>query len=113
MNSNSMTTTMMHMPMTVQMIMRHGLSVFPDSRVGTFDGETLHYKSYAEIGLEAAKLATALQSLGITPGDRVGTFSWNNNAHMAGGDTFRQAVAINDEQVLQRIQQRYHRLEHR
>jgi fatty-acyl-CoA synthase len=83
MNSNSMTTTMMHMPMTVQMIMRHGLSVFPDSRVGTFDGETLHYKSYAEIGLEAAKLATALQSLGITPGDRVGTFSWNNNAHMA------------------------------
>jgi fatty-acyl-CoA synthase len=78
-----MQATMMHMPMTVQMIMQHGLEVFPESRVGTFDGETMHYTSYREIATDAARLAASLRSLGIGAGDRVATFSWNNNAHMA------------------------------
>ena len=77
-----MPSTMMHMPMTVQMIMDHGRNVFPDSRVGTFDGESITYTSYAEIAENAARLAAALQSLGIVQGDRVATFSWNNTAHM-------------------------------
>lgn len=78
-----MRATMMHLPMTVQMIMQHGLDVFPDSRVGTFDGASMHYTRYRDIGVEAARLAATLQSLGVSTGDRVATFSWNNNAHMA------------------------------
>ena len=77
-----MDTTMMHRPMTVQMIMEHGRNVFPQSKIGTFDGESVAYTSYLEIADNAARLAAALGSLGIVPGDRVATFSWNNTAHM-------------------------------
>ena len=77
-----MDTTMMHWPMTVQMIMNHGAKVYPDSRVGTFDGQSVSYTHYREIAHNAARLAAALTSLGVRKGDRVATFSWNNTAHM-------------------------------
>lgn len=77
-----MQATMMHRPMTVQMIMEHGRAVFPESRVGTFDGQAMSYASYAEIADNAARLAAALQALGVGHGDRVATFSWNNTAHL-------------------------------
>jgi fatty-acyl-CoA synthase len=68
--------------MTVRFLMQHGVEVFPNSRVGTFDGDTIHYKSYADIAADATRLAAILDQLGIQPGDRVATFSWNNTAHM-------------------------------
>jgi fatty-acyl-CoA synthase len=77
-----MQATMMHTPMTVQMIMQHGARVFPESRVGTFDGREVSHKRYADIAADATRLAAGLHELGIRPGDRVGTFSWNNTAHM-------------------------------
>jgi fatty-acyl-CoA synthase len=77
-----MKATMMHTPMTVQLIMEHGAQVFPRSRVGVFDGSEIQHTSYAEIADNATRLASALAALGIRPGDRVGTFSWNNTAHM-------------------------------
>ena len=77
-----MQATMMHMPMTVQMILQHGAAVFPTSRVGVFDGSTVRHTPYAEVAENATRLAAALASLGVARGDRVGTFSWNNLAHM-------------------------------
>ena len=77
-----MKATMMHTPMTVQLIMQHGESVFPDSRVGVFDGENINHTSYSGIAANATRLANALARVGVRPGDRVGTFSWNNTAHM-------------------------------
>ena len=77
-----MDATMMHTPMTVQLIMQHGERVFPDSTVSVFDGETLTSTRYADIAANATRLASALAQLGIQAGDRVGTFSWNNTAHL-------------------------------
>jgi fatty-acyl-CoA synthase len=77
-----MQSTMMHMPMTVQMILEHGRNVFPESRVGTFSGTEMVYSSYRDIADNAARLAAGLISLGVKQGDRVATFSWNNTAHM-------------------------------
>jgi fatty-acyl-CoA synthase len=77
-----MKATMMHTPMTVQLIMQHGQQVFPHSRVGVFDGDHTSYTTYGEIAKNATRLASGLSRLGIGPGDRVGTFSWNNTAHM-------------------------------
>ena len=77
-----MKATMMHTPMTVQMIMQHGAQVFPHSQVGVFDGKEMQHTAYAEIAANASRLASGLASLGVRSGDRVGTFSWNNAAHM-------------------------------
>ena len=77
-----MKATMMHTPMTVQLIMQHGEQVFPQSRVGVFDGSSVSQTSYAEIAASATRLASGLYRLGIRPGYRVGTFSWNNTAHL-------------------------------
>jgi fatty-acyl-CoA synthase len=77
-----MKATMMHTPMTVQLIMQHGAQVFPGSRVGVFDGKRVHHTPYADIAENAVRLASGLAKLGIRVGDRVGTFSWNNTAHM-------------------------------
>ena len=77
-----MKATMMHTPMTVQLIMQHGESVFPDSRVGVFDGENINHTSYSGIAANATMLANALARVGVRPGDRVGTFSWNNSDQM-------------------------------
>jgi len=79
---DTMNTTMMHMPMSVQMIMEHGARVFPDSRIGSFDGDVIRWTPYSEIAANAIRLAGALRELGVGSGDRVGTFSWNNLAHM-------------------------------
>ncbi|MEP5763760.1 MAG: AMP-binding protein, partial [Halieaceae bacterium] len=79
---STMNATMMHMPMTVRMLMEHGAQVFPGSRVGTYDGQSVSYTPYSEIADNAARLATVLAQLGVARGDRVGTFSWNNLAHM-------------------------------
>ena len=79
---STMNATMMHTPMTVQMILHHGMQVFPDSRIGSFDGDSVSHISYREIAENATRLAAALATLGVRNGDRVGTFSWNNTAHM-------------------------------
>ena len=42
----------------------------------------MSYTPYAEIAVDAARLAAALGALGVGTGDRVATFSWNNTAHM-------------------------------
>jgi len=78
----TMNATMMHTPMSVRMIMDHGATVFPDSLVGTFDGSAIAWASYRDVARNAARLAGALAGLGVRPGDRVGTFCWNNRAHM-------------------------------
>lgn len=77
-----MQATMMHAPMTVRMIMEHGVQLFPDSRISCFDGAQIEDYSYRQIADNANRLANALKSLGVNQGDRVGTFCWNHAAHM-------------------------------
>ena len=49
----NMNATMMHLPLSVQLIMEHGASVFPTSRVGTFDGVSVSWVSYSDIAANA------------------------------------------------------------
>ena len=70
-----MKSTMMHTPMTVQMIMHHGARVFPDSQVGVFDGKEMQHTAYAEIAANASRLASGLASLGQSEPQRRGWFA--------------------------------------
>ncbi|MDA0649668.1 MAG: long-chain-fatty-acid--CoA ligase [Proteobacteria bacterium] len=80
--SNAMTSTMMHTPLGVKTLHRFGARHFSTSRVGDYDGEQIHWRSYAEIDANSARLANALTRRGIMSGDRVGTFMWNSTQHL-------------------------------
>jgi len=75
-------STMQDWPLTIGAIFDHGRRFYGDSEVVTFTGTNSRRASYADVSVRAAKLAGALHRLGIGPGDRVGTFCWNNQEHM-------------------------------
>jgi fatty-acyl-CoA synthase len=77
-----MRSTMMDIPLTVSSIMRYGTTVFGDREVVTLGGDGVRRRSYAEVGRRAARLASALRTLGVDADQRVGTFMWNNAEHL-------------------------------
>lgn len=80
-NYAPMPATMMHMPMTVQIMLRHGADVFTDSVVAEFDGERVIETPFGSVSANSVRLANLLRELGVRAGDRVGTFSWNTREH--------------------------------
>ena len=72
----------MNTPLGVKTLHRFGARHFGSSRVGDYDGEQIHWRSYAEIDASSARLAHGLTRLGIVASDRVGTFMWNSTQHL-------------------------------
>ncbi len=79
---NPVVSTMQEHQLTITDILRHGATVYADSVVTTWEGDTSRSATYAEVAARAERLAGALTSLGIEQGDRVGTFMWNNQEHL-------------------------------
>jgi acyl-CoA synthetase (AMP-forming)/AMP-acid ligase II len=77
-----MLSTMQDGNLSIANLLRHGSRVHAASEVVTWTGTGARRSTYAEVGKEAARLANALRSLGITGDQRVGTFMWNNNEHL-------------------------------
>jgi fatty-acyl-CoA synthase len=77
-----MQSTMQDFPITIGMLFRHGRAVYGASEVATFDGESCRRATFSEVADRVDRLAVALQSLGVQPGDRVATFMWNNQEHL-------------------------------
>jgi fatty-acyl-CoA synthase len=77
-----MQATMMHMPLTTQLILRHGAALHGGSTVSTFDGTRFHDATFACIAERAARLAAALGAIGIRQGERVATLCWNHQPHL-------------------------------
>ena len=77
-----MKSTMMDLPLSTQMILRHGARIHGDSRVGTFDGSAFHFSSFTQVAARATALASALAALGIQRGERVASYCWNHQAHL-------------------------------
>ncbi len=71
-------------PLSLQHVRRRMRDVHPRAEVVTLtgeDGQGTARASFAEISARVDRLAAALGRLGIEPGDRVGTFAWNNQRH--------------------------------
>ena len=74
---------MQDFPLTISAILRHAVTVHGDRTVTTATGDGFRHASYRDIGAEAGRLANALRRLGITGDERVATFMWNNQEHLA------------------------------
>ncbi|MDF0531033.1 fatty acid--CoA ligase [Tsukamurella sp. 8F] len=77
-----MHSTMQDEQLSLATLLEYGTGWHGDATVSTWTDAGTRRITFAELGREAARLANGLRSLGIKPGDRVGTFSWNNIEHM-------------------------------
>lgn len=79
-----MLSTMQDVPLLISRILTHGSTIHGSSQVITWTGEgEPQRRSFAEIGVRAARLAHALrEDLGVRDDDRVATLMWNNAEHV-------------------------------
>lgn len=78
-----MLSTMQDEPLSLATLLTYGTTFHADATVSTWAGAEARTMTYGELGRDAARLAHALRDLGVGDGDRVATFMWNNNEHLA------------------------------
>ena len=77
-----MLSTMQDFPLTVTGILRHGTGWNSGRKVITATPDGYRDISFGELGTRVAQLAHGLRQLGVSDGDRVATFMWNNQEHL-------------------------------
>ncbi|MHB9145854.1 MAG: long-chain fatty acid--CoA ligase [Symbiobacteriia bacterium] len=74
---------MMDFQLTLPAILRRAESLYGAKEIVTrLPDKSFHRYTYADFVRRAKQLALALQRLGVQPGDRVATFSWNHHQHL-------------------------------
>ena len=74
--------TMMDFPLTLQHIFQRGTRLFPDREIVTGGLGPRHRYTYRDMCQRVHRLASAFQRLGLQPGERVASFSWNHYRHL-------------------------------
>src|SRR5207249_10660651 len=67
---------------SIDALFEHGRTIQRSSEVVTYEGERVRRARFSEVAARAERLAAALRRLGIRPGDRIATFSWNTQEHL-------------------------------
>ena len=74
---------MMEFPLTLSAIFRRAESLFRRREIVSRQADgAIHRYTYGDFAVRARRLARALLDLGIHPGDRVATLSWNHSSHL-------------------------------
>ena len=69
--------------LTLPPLLRRAETFFGDKEiVSRLPDKSFHRYTYREMAQRAKQLAVGLQSLGLKPGDRVGTLCWNHYQHL-------------------------------
>jgi fatty-acyl-CoA synthase len=68
-------------PLTLTRILERATALFPRQQIVTKTADGMHGETYEELHDRASRLAGALASLGIGPGDRVASFAFNTWRH--------------------------------
>jgi fatty-acyl-CoA synthase len=69
-------------PLTLQLVLRRMRTMNGEGEVVTLTESEPERMTYARVGERVDGLAHALTALGVKPGDRVATFSWNTQRHL-------------------------------
>ena len=69
-------------PLTLQHVLRRMRTMNGHEEVVTLTEAEPERITYAELGERVDRLCHALTALGVKPGDRVATFSWNSQRHL-------------------------------
>ena len=78
-----MQSTMMNVPLSLNHLLERAGTLFAGNTVvSRLPDKSLRTHTYGEIYRRARALASALQALGLKPGDRVATLCWNHHAHL-------------------------------
>src|SRR5579885_766458 len=74
---------MMDYELTIPALVRRAEQLHRNKTVvSRLPDRSLHRTTYGDILTRSRKLASALESLGVKPGDRVATFCWNHSRHL-------------------------------
>src|SRR3954470_13782714 len=73
---------MMDRPLLIRDIAERVERIFPDREVVSRTHDDVERSTYGEVVNRARRIASALQKLGVKPGDRVATFGWNSRRHL-------------------------------
>ena len=74
---------MMNYQLTLDRILEHGRRLYPHTKIWTkLPNGAFHHYTFADFYRRVKRLSNVLESLGVTVGDRVGTFAWNNYQHL-------------------------------
>ncbi len=73
---------MMDYQLTITGLFERARRLFPKKEIVTKAGPGLERFTYAQMAERVARLANALEKLGVKRGDRVATFAWNNARHL-------------------------------
>jgi fatty-acyl-CoA synthase len=73
---------MMDYPLTLTPILERAPKLFARQEIVTKAGTSLEHITYGDWATRVARLANALEKLGVRRGDRVATFAWNNARHL-------------------------------
>jgi fatty-acyl-CoA synthase len=79
----TLTSTMQDYPLGIHYIFQHGRRIHADSEIITWTDDGPHTATFSQVADRTDQLAAALTRMGISTGDRVGTFCWNNQHHLA------------------------------
>jgi fatty-acyl-CoA synthase len=76
-------STMMQVPLSVNHLLERAGHLFASNEiVSRLPDKSLRRHSYGDFYARTRKLGQALLDLGLQPGDRVATLSWNHHAHL-------------------------------
>jgi len=73
---------MQHDDLVLSRILERALAFHPRQQIVTKTTDGVHRESYEELGDRVRRLANALAGLGLSPGDRVGSFGFNTFRHL-------------------------------
>lgn len=73
---------MMDHPLLITTMLNRARKLFPKKEIFSRCFDRDHRLNYGQFYERVCRLANVLTSLGIKPGDRVGSFAWNNHRHL-------------------------------